>query len=47
MITVFAGPFIIIISLLIDLLSLPNILFYSSRSFEHKYQLSSDKLSLD
>jgi hypothetical protein len=41
----FLGPIFICVSLIIDLLSLPNILMKDSRDFEHKYQLSTDRLN--
>mmetsp|Transcript_11804 Transcript_11804/g.18143 ORF Transcript_11804/g.18143 Transcript_11804/m.18143 type:complete len:116 (+) Transcript_11804:1663-2010(+) len=41
------GPFIIMVSFIVDFFSLPNVLMRSSRRFEHKYQLSSDKLTSD
>ena len=34
---VFLGPFIISLSIIIDLISLPNVLLKSSSKFEHKY----------
>lgn len=45
LITVFLGPPIIAITILIDLLSLPNVLLKDSKGFEHKYQLSTDRLN--
>ena len=39
------GPIAISVSILIDLLSLPNTLLKESKGFEHKYQLSSDRLN--
>ena len=45
LITAFLSPLIIIISILIDFLSLPNILFKESNGFERKYQQSEDRLS--
>ena len=39
------GPIAITVSILIDLLSLPNTLLKESKGFEHKYQLSSDRLN--
>lgn len=39
------SPFFISISILIDLLSLPNTLMKDSKDFEHKYQLSTDRLN--
>jgi len=35
--TVFIGPFMIILSITMDLISLPNTLFKDSNNFEHKY----------
>ena len=43
--TVFIGPFMILISIMFDLISLPNTLFKDSNNFEHKYQLSADRLT--
>jgi hypothetical protein len=45
LITAFLGPPIIAVTILIDLLSLPNVLLKDSRGFEHKYQLSTDRLN--
>ena len=39
------GPIAIAISVIVDLLSLPNTLLKESKGFEHKYQLSSDRLN--
>jgi ABC-type transport system involved in cytochrome bd biosynthesis fused ATPase/permease subunit len=39
------GPILIAISILIDLLSLPNLLLKESTGFEHKYQQSADRLN--
>lgn len=39
------GPVAIAISIIVDLLSLPNTLLKESSGFEHKYQLSSDRLN--
>lgn len=39
------GPVAIAISIIVDLLSLPNTLLKESKDFEHKYQLSSDRLN--
>ena len=44
-VTVLLGPVSIAISIIIDLLSLPNTLLKESKGFEHKYQLSSDRLN--
>jgi len=41
----FFSPIIIVVSIIIDLLSLPNTLLLSSSTFEHKYQVSQDKLT--
>ena len=43
--SIFLGPLIISLSLVIDLLTLPNILLRDSKDFEHKYQLSTDRLN--
>jgi len=45
LITIFFGPVIIVISFLIDIISLPSVLLADSRDFEHKYQLSQYRLS--
>lgn len=42
---IFGGPFFIAISMIIDLTSLPGVLLRDSRGFEHKYQLSTDRLN--
>jgi hypothetical protein len=39
------GPILIVLSIIIDLLSLPNVLLKDGRNFEHKYQLSADRLT--
>jgi len=44
-VSIFAGPFIIVLSMIIDLTSLPGVLLKDSRGFEHKYQLSTDRLN--
>lgn len=44
MISLLFGPFIIALSILIDLISLPSVLLKDSRDFERKYQMSSDRL---
>lgn len=44
-VAIFAGPFIIALSMIIDLTSLPGVLLKDSRGFEHKYQLSTDRLN--
>ena len=41
----FLSPVIIPLSILIDLLSLPNIIFKDSKGFERKYQQSEDRLN--
>ena len=45
LVTLFLGPVIIIVSFLIDLLTLPSVILADSRNFEHKYQMSSDRLN--
>lgn len=47
LVAVMMGPIIVAISILVDLLSLPNTLLKESKGFEHKYQLSSDRLNDD
>lgn len=42
---IFLSPPVILLSVVIDLLSLPNVLLRASTNFEHKYQLSADRLS--
>ena len=42
---IFIGPIAIAVSIIIDLLSLPNTLLKDSKDFEHKYQLSTDRLN--
>lgn len=44
-IALFLGPFIIGLSMIIDLTSLPGVLLRDARGFEHKYQLSTDRLN--
>ena len=43
--TLFFNPLIIIVSLLVDLISLPNLLLRDERVFENKYQSSLDTLN--
>ena len=43
--SIIAGPFIIILSILTDLITLPTVLLYSEHLFEEKYQKSMDELS--
>jgi len=43
--SVVVGPVAITVSILTDLFSLPNTLLKESKGFEHKYQLSSDRLN--
>ena len=38
MMTVFINPVIVLLSLIIDLISLPNLLLKDERGFEFKYQ---------
>lgn len=45
--TVFLGPFIIAVSLLIDFLTLPGLIMKDSKDFEHKYQQSEHRLNDD
>merc|ERR1712166_444378 len=45
MLTVFFGPILMVFSIIIDLLSLPNVLLKEGTNFEHKYQLSADRLT--
>ena len=42
--SIIASPFIIIISILVDVLSLPNVLLKSEEEFEEKYQRNVDEL---
>lgn len=39
------GPILMFLSIVIDLLSLPNVLLKDGKNFEHKYQLSEDRLT--
>jgi len=41
---IFLSPPVILLSVVIDLLSLPNVLLRNSQDFEHKYQASVDRL---
>ena len=43
--TLILGPVLMILSIIIDLLSLPNVLLKDGSNFEHKYQLSADRLT--
>ena len=45
LIAIVFGPIGIAVSIIVDLLSLPNTLLKESKGFEHKYQLSSDRLN--
>ena len=45
LLSVIIGPIAIALSIIVDLLSLPNTLLKDSKDFEHKYQLSSDRLN--
>ena len=45
--SIIAGPFIIILSILTDLVTLPTVLLYPEHLFEEKYQKSMDELSDD
>ena len=38
--TIILGPILMVLSIIIDLLSLPNVLLKEGTNFEHKYQLS-------
>ena len=44
-IAIFLGPIIILVSIIIDLVTLPNILLRDTKGFERKYQASSDRLN--
>jgi len=44
-VAIFLGPIVISFSLVVDLITLPNILLKDSTDFEHKYQLSTDRLN--
>lgn len=43
--SVIFGPFLIVASLLIDMLALPNLLLKDEKAFEQKYQQSLDNMS--
>jgi len=43
--TIILGPILMVLSIIIDLLSLPNVLLKEGTNFEHKYQLSQDRLT--
>lgn len=43
--SILASPFVISISIFVDLLSLPNVLFQPEFEFEHKYQRNVDELN--
>lgn len=43
--SILLGPIVIALSLVVDLITLPNILLKDSTDFEHKYQLSTDRLN--
>lgn len=43
--SILLGPLIILLSSLIDLITLPLTLLVDSRDFEHKYQMSTDRLN--
>jgi len=43
--TLVLGPVLMILSIIIDLFSLPNVLLKDGTNFEHKYQLSQDRLT--
>ena len=43
--TIFFGPILVVLSIFVDLISLPNVLLKDSKGFEHKYQLSADRLN--
>jgi len=43
--TVLFGPILMILSIIIDLISLPSVLLKDGKTFEHKYQLSADRLT--
>jgi len=45
MMTVFLGPVLMVLSIIIDLISLPNVLLKDGANFEHKYQLSTNRLT--
>jgi len=43
--TIILGPILMVLSIIIDLLSLPSVLLKEGTNFEHKYQLSQDRLT--
>lgn len=43
--SIVASPFIIVLSILTDLISLPNVLLQAEQEFEEKYQKNMDDLS--
>jgi len=45
--SIVASPFIIMISIFVDLISLPNILLMPEDEFEEKYQRNIDELNED
>jgi hypothetical protein len=45
--SIIVSPFVIIISILVDIISLPNVLLRADSEFEHKYQRSVDELNED
>lgn len=45
--SIVASPFIIMISIFVDLISLPNILLMPEEEFEEKYQRNVDELNED
>ena len=44
-VTLLFGPVISIASIIIDLISIPGVLLLGSKNFEHKYQLSQDRMN--
>ena len=45
--SIIASPFIIVISILVDFISLPNVLLRPDDEFEEKYQRNMDELNDD
>jgi len=45
LISIFFGPFISILSVVIDMISVPSLLLKGNANFEHKYQGSADKMN--
>jgi hypothetical protein len=43
--SIILGPLVIVLSTIVDLISLPNILLRDGRTFERKYQMSTDRLN--